>query len=277
MLNQRSLKLAVKTLFLIAATGVVSTTSIPVGRAAIAPTPNSNFSDTGKTISRKVSAELETQMNQGINALNAGNYTEALTFFEQVVALAPNLAAAHLGKGISLCYLERFPAAIAALEKTLQKEATKSPGWKWLCAALSMNGEPEAALAAYDRAIALNPNDSWFYHFRGMTLMSLEQHESALAAFDQAVQLNPTLVAAWMNRGLTANSLGQREEALASFERVLGINPNHVDAWYYKGVALAEMGRTADAIAVFEQVLALDPSYARATDYLARLRDNLPG
>lgn len=52
-------------------------------------------------------------------------------------------------------------------------------------------GRFDEAVAAYKKAIELNPNFSWSYHSLGDVLLKLEKCEEAVAAYKKAVELNP--------------------------------------------------------------------------------------
>ena len=67
----------------------------------------------------------------------------------------------------------------------------------------------EEAVADYDEAIRLNPNDDDAYNNRGIVKANLGQHEEAIADFDEAIRLNPNYAKAYSNRGIVKASLGQ--------------------------------------------------------------------
>ena len=47
----------------------------------------------------------------------------------------------------------------------------------------------EPAVANYDKAIALSPNNAEAHYFRGVALVALERHEAAVASFDKVLTL----------------------------------------------------------------------------------------
>ena len=53
-------------------------------------------------------------------------------------------------------------------------------------------GAVDRAIADYDQAVRLNPNDAAVYRFRGYAYSVSQQHLQALADFDQAIRLDPT-------------------------------------------------------------------------------------
>ena len=65
---------------------------------------------------------------------------------------------------------------------------------------LQESGRFDEAVAAYKKAVELNPNFSWSYHSLGDVLLKLEKWEEAVAAYKKAVELNqifPGLITIW--------------------------------------------------------------------------------
>jgi uncharacterized protein (TIGR02466 family) len=74
------------------------------------------------------------------------------------------------------------------------------------------------AVRAYAVVVGGGCDASVWYEY-GATLAALEDYRAAVAAFDRAVALAPELVKAWNDRGVALVALDQTEEARKSFER----------------------------------------------------------
>jgi lipoprotein NlpI len=59
---------------------------------------------------------------------------------------------------------------------------------------------PAAALADYDHALQIDPNDEHAYNNRGLVLQARGDLEGAVADFSQAIQIDPTFSQAQRNR-----------------------------------------------------------------------------
>lgn len=89
---------------------------------------------------------------------------------------------------------------------------------------------PRAAVAAYRRALALDPVHVPALLGRAEALQKLDQHETALVDLDRAIHHG----ADWTGFLLRARSrrvLGDEAGAVADFHEVLRANPGHVGAW----------------------------------------------
>ena len=125
-------------------------------------------------------------------------------------------------------------------------------------------GQREKAIASYDRAISLRPNDAALFSNRGVVLKDLKRFGEALASFDRALAIEPRMPAAHVNRGNTLRALERWDEALESYGRALAIRPNDPGTIHNRGVALYRSGRFDDALASLDRAVALRPDFAEA-------------
>lgn len=130
--------------------------------------------------------------------------------------------------------------------------------------ALQRSGDPGHALAAFDAAIAIDPDFAEAYNSRGISLASLGRYDDALVSLDRALALNPGYAECHNNRGIVLQELGRLDAALASFEKAVTLKPDNARAYNNRGTALNELQRSGEAVASYEKAIALDPSYAEA-------------
>jgi len=124
-------------------------------------------------------------------------------------------------------------------------------------------GKWKEAIAAFDQAVAIKPDEHDTFYNKGIALGNLGRYEEAIAAFDQALAIKPDRHDAFYNKGIVLGNLGRYEEAIAAFDQILAIKPDYHDTFYNKGVALGNLGRYEEAIAAYDQVLAIKPDYAQ--------------
>ncbi|MGL5033887.1 MAG: tetratricopeptide repeat protein [Microcystaceae cyanobacterium] len=106
---------------------------------------------------------------------------------------------------------------------------------------------------------------------RGLELANLGNLEEAIAAWDQALALDPNLPQVWHNRGSALGNLGRLEEALASFTQATTIQPENYQAWFSQGLVLESQGDNTAAIASYEKALAIETSFEPARERLNAL------
>ncbi len=125
-------------------------------------------------------------------------------------------------------------------------------------------GRQIEALASYDRALALRPDDPQLLSNRGVTLGELGRPEEALASYNRALALRPDHAPALSNRGNALRALRRFEEALASYDRALALRPDFPEALSNRGTTLHDLRRYAEAIDSYDKALARRPDYAHA-------------
>ena len=122
----------------------------------------------------------------------------------------------------------------------------------------------DEAIAAFDGAIALQPNYAEAHNGRGIVLANLNRVADALASFENAVALKPDYAEAYNNRGMILQDLARLDEALASFDLAIAIQADNARAHNNRGVALQDLKRFADALASHDRAIALKPDFAEA-------------
>lgn len=136
-------------------------------------------------------------------------------------------------------------------------------------------GKYVEAIAAYDRAIALQPDDPWAWARKGRTLRLLGRLPAALDAYDEALRLRPSYAWAWKGRGVVLEKLGRNEEALACHRAATGIDPDDVWNWMNQAEALRALGRPAEALAALQCGLEVDPEHAQSWGRIGQLERTL--
>ncbi|MFC2003663.1 tetratricopeptide repeat protein [Chloroflexota bacterium] len=87
-------------------------------------------------------------------------------------------------------------------------------------------GEYHKAIAAFTRAIELDPTLAIAYSNRGWAHINLEQYDQAIADCTKAIELDPTLAMAYNNRSWAYIELGQYEQAIDDYNRAIELDPS---------------------------------------------------
>jgi len=133
-----------------------------------------------------------------------------------------------------------------------------------------------AALASYDRALALSPAHAETLLRRGHVLCELGRLADALASYDKAIAVKPEAGDAYLHRGNALRDLMQLDAALVSYDKALALKADYAEAHLNRGTVLRELMRLEAAQDSYHQAITLKPDYAEAYANRATLR-LLPG
>ena len=114
--------------------------------------------------------------------------------------------------------------------------STPMPSWlsaTWRSGSFNKSGSRtlEQALAAAQRAIALNDSLSWGRLFLGYVYLWQKQYEQAITEMERAIALNPD-DSGYVGLANTLGWMGRSEEALQMIEQALRRQPHIVDEIY---------------------------------------------
>ena len=99
--------------------------------------------------------------------------------------------------------------------------------------------------------------DAKFYVSRGQAYADSGQHSAAIADYDMAIRLNPDDADTYIDRGLSKGKLGKHFSAIADFELAMRLKPNDGLAYYNRGAAKHKLGRIREAKRDFRTALEL--------------------
>ncbi len=202
-------------------------------------------------------------------------FDEALHAYDQAVALKPNYAWAHNGRGVLLEQLSRVRADASLVDEALEayeQAIEHAPHVVWyrlnLAGLLLRSGKAAEALPICEEGLAIaagNPRlAARLWVQKGNGLHHLHRYVEALEAYTQAHTLVPDLPGAWEGEGRAYAALGKHSEALSALKRATELNPENAWFWYNYGEMLIESGNYPEAIRALNRTLALKPNHPKA-------------
>ncbi|HWM91222.1 MAG TPA: tetratricopeptide repeat protein [Thermoanaerobaculia bacterium] len=168
----------------------------------------------------------------------------------------------HLGR-----LLDRSPDNFFALEKLAGMEL--------------LTGDLDQAERLYQRLLALSPQRS-HYNNLGLARSLLGRHEEAVAAYRKALEMDPNHMAVLLNLADAESALGHREEADRLYRRILEGQEGREAATaqpadrMVPAQCLVRLGRTREAVEIAQRTLQQHPDDPEVV-YLAALVYSLAG
>ena len=108
------------------------------------------------------------------------------------------------------------------------------------------------------QAVRIDPTVAAAHANLGNALRLMERGDEAMASYDRALRLQPDNTRALKGRGLILWKGHRREEALACYEHLLRLEPDYADGWIMKGAALDDLSRNDEAITSYRKALEFD-------------------
>jgi len=123
--------------------------------------------------------------------------------------------------------------------------------------------EFEEAVAAYSRAIQIDPEFAAAYKARGIARRRLHQPENALQDFDQAIHLDPEDAESYFQRAGLYVTLHKLEAAMEDFDKAIAKKPDYALAYAARSGAKSQVGDKAGSVADLAKAQSLGYSIPR--------------
>lgn len=153
-----------------------------------------------------------------------GAQDEALTWFRRSAEVDPSFALAIEPLFIALASGGDLAGAEALLGAAARYRPADAYSHALHATALGFLGRHQEALEAYDRALALTPDDFDLLYQSASILQELDRVPEAIERFTHAIALRPYDPSARFNRGAAYAISGQNDLARADLERVLELD-----------------------------------------------------
>ena len=83
--------------------------------------------------------------------------------------------------------------------------------------------------------------DAIAYFNRGLSKAKLQDYRGAIADYNKAIELTPDDVGAYNNRGIAKKNLQDYRGAIADYNKAIELEPNYSKAYYNRGNAKYEL------------------------------------
>lgn len=196
------------------------------------------------------------------NKAGADGVPQAISYYEQALALDPGFAAAHAALGRAYVtaaeeYLREPRLALesgrAAACRALDLDRTESDAHLTLGEVRkSLDWDWTRAEEAYRVALAFNPSNEGAYRLYGLFLAARQRTAEALVASDRACTLDPLCLVVNTSAAWVRYLSGDHEEAIDRCRHTLDMDEGHVPAHRLLAAALLQTGRADEAIAQLE-------------------------
>ncbi len=165
--------------------------------------------------------------SQAFEMYENGEMTMALTQLQEAIEINPNNNAWHFNKGLTLDALDRFEEAIQAYERALALNPDDPETMNCLAVDYTRTGQYDLSLSLFGRIENIDPSFEPCYCNRIITYTEIDQHDKAEEMFYLAQQINPDCPICFYNIGNSLFSRQQFEKAIWCWKKTAMLEPAH--------------------------------------------------
>jgi Tfp pilus assembly protein PilF len=174
--------------------------------------------------------KLQAVAGEAMAALRAGNNDEAISKFNEVIALMPTCSDCYYNLGVAQANKKDFTAAEASYKKAIEIKPENGDAYTGLATLYNQQKKfdlaAEASANASKYAAAGGGGNAEASFNQGVILFNAGKFAEAKTQFEAATKADPNHALAQYQLGMTALNLGQIQDAVNALEAYLKIDPN---------------------------------------------------
>jgi tetratricopeptide (TPR) repeat protein len=229
------------------------------------------------TVATPVATAISTTANANVTygdaerVFRSGDYSAAADMFEAYAGRVPTNPWGSYMLGISAWRAGDHSRAVAALERTVEIDATHQKALINLARVLLEQGNASDALDHAVKVVEMNPELGEGWRVLGNARADLRMTDAAMEAYRRAILVDHRDTWTMNNMGLLMIDEGRYADALGPLARATQLRPDVALFQNNLGVALERSGYIAQAADAFRAALAADTTYQKARVSLDRV------
>lgn len=164
---------------------------------------------------------------------------------------------------------EAAKSSIAEANRLLDEAIALDGNFKWahlergqLLLERKEEGDAEAALASFERTVAIDPRFAIGWQNLATAKLELERHEEAIGDLLHALEIRPNLSIAMVDLAYAYGDQSSYEIALIFARRATEADPGSLNAWRYRGLLALERARKSLSDKTLREALLLEAEEA---------------
>jgi len=196
--------------------------------------------------------------------LDSGNNAQALAAFQKAVLLNPYYWVNENALGEAYAGIADYSKALQAFQKVSVLEPDIDAGFENVGNMYLQQGEYQQSIPYFQRALQIEPYFSTYSNLATSFFM-LKQFPQAVAMFEKAVAMNPNDTDVVLNLADAYGDLGQADKARSTYLRAIAAgfkeletNPQNADVMVDIALCYAKTGNATQALTFIRQARAID-------------------
>ncbi|MCM1110958.1 MAG: tetratricopeptide repeat protein [Clostridium sp.] len=213
----------------------------------------------------RVSAQINTDqvMRIGRNSLYFEDYVLSIQYFNAVIGAKPWLAQPYFFRGLAKFYLDDLNGAADDVSKALERNPFLGDAFE-LRGVINQNlGRTEEAVADYDRALAMAPENRNLLFNKALALEEIKEYDRAEEAFSTLLRIFPRYSEGYLGRAKLLMAKKDMVAARRDIDHALEIDPNAVNGYIMRAdIAINSAQDYQTALEDMNHAIKLQPKYA---------------
>lgn len=216
----------------------------------------------------------DTLVNSGNEMLNKNSYDAAIMDFNRALESDSGSSMAYADRAIAEMRLDKIDLALKDLDEAERFNGSNSVvfnGRGWLA---YRAGDYKGAVAAFDQAVAANPQDTYAIEWRAYAHARLDETGAALADASSLLDGHPDWIDMYVLRARLLRVQGTPELALHDAASIEVDHPGDAKAYLNAARIYAAINDRSRAMQAYDRAVELSPD---VNTYLMRAGYRLPG
>lgn len=195
-------------------------------------------------------------------------YSEAISLYQQALAIRPDFMEAHNGLGIVYGEIGRYDDAIVQYKMALEAQPRCFQCWNNWGVELINSGDPAGAIDKLDKSLSIDKQFGTAYMNLGTAYDQQGDFQKAIELYQESIEFDPRSPDVYQNLGWDYFEHGFMNLAEAAYVKGLAINPRDARLHVVLGYFYQNRKQYQDAIDQYKLAMMYDPTDPNALEYL---------
>jgi tetratricopeptide (TPR) repeat protein len=182
---------------------------------------------------------------------------------------------AYLGRGLARKEGRDLDGALADFNRAIELTPNDAMAYVYRGRVKAVIHNVEGAIADFNQAIEFDPKSKVALHDRGLAKRHKNDMDGAMVDFNHAIELDPKSASAYGDRGDLEMLMINLDAATADYSKAIELDPTASEAYFIRGVLRQEQGRMEEAISDFRRCIEIRPAdqdYSRMHIWIVRTK-----
>ena len=201
-----------------------------------------------------------------------GLFLKAEQLYRRILIQNPGCHAAAQGIALAALQQNNMADAILFMQQAVEIAPKVVLHRRNLGELLRRVGQLDAAIAAHNMVISLEPNSAENHYLFALAYNDNRQFELAIQHYRIVLSYDKNYGLAWNNLGVSLECMGDKHQAKSAYATAIRLNPNHAEAQNNLGAIYCEEGQIDEARKHFEAAIAANPDFVEAHYNLSQIK-----